>query len=169
MKSNVSQMLLVYKTWGYYSKFEPMKSMRIYYWYIKVPQCGYMGHGLRNITFYVQKHIAYRVVCHNFLLVRDKPLVAPASVKQVYFISTAIIPWFVPLRSEVWKDLNNSNLLHAQSGASHIDYISSLLNIVSKTELIWNISIVLTTKCLIYKSGMIWLWTKEVHLGLLVV
>ena len=37
------------------------------------------------ITFYVQKHIAALEMCHNQLLVRDKPLGSPASMKLVYW------------------------------------------------------------------------------------
>ena len=32
-----------------------------------------MEHGLKDIGFYVQKHITTRAVSHNFLLVHDKP------------------------------------------------------------------------------------------------
>ena len=42
-----------------------------------------MGHGLKRIKFYVQKHIAALEMCHNQPLVCDKPLGAPASVKLV--------------------------------------------------------------------------------------
>ena len=44
-----------------------------------------MGHGLRHITFNVQKHIAALEKCHNPPLVRDKPLGVRASVKLVYW------------------------------------------------------------------------------------
>ena len=40
-----------------------------------------MGHGLKLISFYVQKHIAALAMCDKPELVRDKPLGAPASVK----------------------------------------------------------------------------------------
>ena len=56
------------------------------YWCVKITQYGYMGHGLKLITFYVQKHIAFLAMCHKPPLVRDKPLDAPASVKLVYSI-----------------------------------------------------------------------------------
>ena len=55
-----------------------------YYWYVKIPQCGYVEHGLKDIAFYVQKHITHRTVYFNFPLVRDKPLGAPAFVRLVY-------------------------------------------------------------------------------------
>ena len=42
------------------------------------------GHGLKLNTFYVRKHIAGLAICHNQVLVRDKPLGVPASVKLVY-------------------------------------------------------------------------------------
>ena len=55
-----------------------------------------MGHGLKLIMFYVQKHIAALGMCHNPALVRDKPLGVPTSVKLVYtswilFIFTHLI------------------------------------------------------------------------------
>ena len=50
----------------------------------QIPQYGYMEHGLKHITFNVQKHIAVNAMYYNPGLVRDKPLGAPASVKRVY-------------------------------------------------------------------------------------
>ena len=32
-----------------------------YYWYVKIAQCGYMEHGLKDTEFDVQKHIASQV------------------------------------------------------------------------------------------------------------
>ena len=32
-----------------------------------------MEHGLKDISFYVQIRLMTRAVCHNFLLVHDKP------------------------------------------------------------------------------------------------
>ena len=52
--SNISQIVLLYKTWGYYNKFESTKSWGLCYWYVKMPWCGCMEHGLEYITFYVQ-------------------------------------------------------------------------------------------------------------------
>ena len=42
-----------------------------------------MEHGIKDIAFYVQKHIVQRTVCYNLPLVRDKPLGAPLYVKLV--------------------------------------------------------------------------------------
>ena len=53
MYSNISQILMLYKTWGYYNKFD---SLGVCYWCAKVQQCGYMEHGSKDIA-----------------LVRDKP------------------------------------------------------------------------------------------------
>ena len=36
-----------------------------------------MEHGLNDIVFYIQKHIAHRTGCYNFSLVPDKPLGRP--------------------------------------------------------------------------------------------
>ena len=35
--SNISQILLQYKVWGYYYKFDTVKSLAVYYWYVKMP------------------------------------------------------------------------------------------------------------------------------------
>ena len=43
-----------------------------------------MEQGLKYIMFYVQKPIAPLTMCYNLLLVRNKPLGAPAFVKLVY-------------------------------------------------------------------------------------
>ena len=85
MYGNISQILLLYKTWVYfYNKFDSMTLLGVCYWCVKMPQCRYMGHGLKLNTFYVRKHIAGLAICHNQVLVRDKPLGVPASVKLVY-------------------------------------------------------------------------------------
>ena len=70
---------------GYCNKFDATKSLGVCYWYVNIPQCRYMWHGLKLIMFYVQKHIAALEMCHNQPLVRHKPLGAPASVKLVYW------------------------------------------------------------------------------------
>ena len=57
--------------------------MGAYYWYVKIPQRGYMERGLKDIPSYVKKHIAPPEACYNFPLDRDKPLVASAFVKLV--------------------------------------------------------------------------------------
>ena len=78
--SNISQILLLYKTWGYYNKFDSMKSL-VDDRCVKIPHSRYMGHGL-NL---VQKHIAALAMCDNPSLVRDKPPGgAPTFVKLVY-------------------------------------------------------------------------------------
>ena len=69
-------MLLLYKTWGYYNKFDSMKSFGPCYVYAKMPWCGCMEHGLEYITCYVQKHIALLGICSSSL-VRDGSLGAP--------------------------------------------------------------------------------------------
>ena len=81
--SNISQILLLYKTWRYYNKFDSTKSLGVLYRCVKIPQCGYMEYALKDIAFYVQKHITPCTVVLTSVLVRDKPLEAPASVKRV--------------------------------------------------------------------------------------
>ena len=43
-----------------------------------------MEHGLKHISFYVQKHTVAMAMCYNPVLAHDKPLGVPASVKLVY-------------------------------------------------------------------------------------
>ena len=86
--SNISQILRLYKTWGYYNKFDSTKSLGVCYWCVKIPQYGYVGHGLRLITFYIQKHIAALAMCHNPPLFCDKSLGAPAHLRNWPFNTT---------------------------------------------------------------------------------
>ena len=41
-----------------------------------------MEHGLKDIAFYVKKHITHCTVVITSLLVRDKPLGAPLSMNE---------------------------------------------------------------------------------------
>ena len=50
---------------------------------VKIPPCGLIEHVLKDIAFYVQKHITHGTVVIISLLIRDKPLEAPAYVKRV--------------------------------------------------------------------------------------
>ena len=61
--------------------------MGAYYSYFKIPQCGYMEHGFKDIAYYVHKRIVPLAVCYNSPLVRDKPPGAPAFVRLVYSLS----------------------------------------------------------------------------------
>ena len=87
MYSNISQILLLYNKWWYYNKFDGPKSLGVCYWCVKIPHCGYMEHGLKHISFYVQKHIVAMGMCCNPALVDDKTLGAPASKKLVYWVT----------------------------------------------------------------------------------
>ena len=40
-----------------------MKSLGVYYWYIKMPRSGYVEHGLDYFSFYVQKHLTHLAAC----------------------------------------------------------------------------------------------------------
>ena len=42
---------LLYKVWGYYNKFATLKSLGVYYYYVKMPRWGCEEHGLENIMF----------------------------------------------------------------------------------------------------------------------
>ena len=86
MYNNISQILLLYKTWRYYNKFDSPKSLRVWYLCVKTSYCGYMDHGLKHIPFYVQKRVEAMGMCYNPALYRNKPLGAPASVKWVYWL-----------------------------------------------------------------------------------
>ena len=40
-----------------------LKILGVYYWYIKMPRCGCVEHGLEYFSFYIQKHIAHLAAC----------------------------------------------------------------------------------------------------------
>ena len=83
---NISQILLQYKVRGYYNKFDSMKSLWAYFWYVKMPWSGCVEHRLKHITFYIQKYIAHLVACSGPPLARDGSLGAPAFVKLAYCV-----------------------------------------------------------------------------------
>ena len=84
LHSIISQVLLLYKTWGYHNKFDSTESLWVYYWYVKIPQCRYMENGIKYNRFYVQKYIAHLCMCYDPPLVHDKPPGALIFVKLVY-------------------------------------------------------------------------------------
>ena len=69
---------------GYYNKIDSLKPLGVYYWGVKIPQFGYMEHGLKYNMFYIEKHKAPQAMCYDPMLVCDKPLGAPTFVKLVY-------------------------------------------------------------------------------------
>ena len=74
---------------GYWNKFDSMKSLGVCYWYVKIPQCTYLKHGLEYITFYVQNiwHLWQSVLVAP--LVHEKPLGAPTFVRLSYYPSSS--------------------------------------------------------------------------------
>ena len=67
------------------NKFESIKSLGVCYWYVEIPQCGYMEYGLLYIMFYVLKLIAPLASCSNPLLVCDNQPRSPAFVRLPYW------------------------------------------------------------------------------------
>ena len=61
-----------------------IKSLGISYWYIKIPQCSYTGHGLAHFTFYVQKKWHFLVSVLGLPLASDKLLGAQKFMKLAY-------------------------------------------------------------------------------------
>ena len=93
--SNISQILLLYKLLAYYNKFDSMKSIGVYYWYVKMSRCGYVEHGLDYFSFHVKKNIWLPVL--DPLLVRNGPLGAPAFLDSLIAISVCTLkPVFDP-------------------------------------------------------------------------
>ena len=60
-------------------------SLGYVYWYVKIPECGYMEHRFKIYYFYVQKQMALLAVCSGLTLVRDWFLRAPAFVRFAYW------------------------------------------------------------------------------------
>ena len=78
--------MLLYTVWGYYAKFDSMKSLG----YISdMSKCNgadvlSMDHSI--LCFMLKKYIAHLVACSGTPLVRDGPLGTPAFVKLAYCI-----------------------------------------------------------------------------------
>ena len=94
--------------WWCYNKFDTTKLLGVRYWCVKIPQCGYMEHRLKHITFYVQKHIAALEMYHNPGQVRDKPLGASTSVKLVYWGSNSVTHWWQIVHKDMMSPSNLS-------------------------------------------------------------
>ena len=66
MFCNISQIFLLHKTCRYYNKFDSTESLGVRYWCIKIPQCGLMEHGLKDIAIICSKPYNTLHSCHNF-------------------------------------------------------------------------------------------------------
>ena len=75
-----------------------MKSLGVYYGYVKMPRCGYVEHGLENFSFCFQKHIAHLAACPKPPLVRDGPLGVPTFLKFAYYLSILKTSTVQPLK-----------------------------------------------------------------------
>ena len=105
--SNISQIWLLYKTWGYHNKFESMKSLggTCMYWYVKMPPCGCVEHGLENtcITFYVLKHIAHLATLFWFSTGSRRALAVPAFVEIPFRVKIDDFLSPVTLKFDRWS------------------------------------------------------------------
>ena len=104
--SNISHILLLYRIWVHYNKFDLMKSLGLDYWYIKMTRCNCEEHGLEYITFYVQIHVAHIAACPEPPLVHDGPLEAPAFVKLVVNVLLSTRPG-APFLHKEWLKYQN--------------------------------------------------------------
>ena len=77
-------MLLVYKTWGYYNKFDSTKFVGDITDICQNTTIPVLYAWIKYIAFYVQKPVATRVVCYNFPLLHEKLLGPPTFVELVY-------------------------------------------------------------------------------------
>ena len=76
MYSNISQILLLFKTCEYYNKFDSTNSVGVYHWYAKISQCGYMEHGLKYAIYCV---LCYKKPTYNTI---SNLLSSPTSSRQ---------------------------------------------------------------------------------------
>ena len=57
----------------------------VYYWYVKIPQRRYMEHGLKDVAFYVQKHIALWAIVFATCCLGCLLWAPPTFVRLVYW------------------------------------------------------------------------------------
>ena len=154
--SNNSQIWLLHKTWGYYNEFESMKSLPVCCWYVKMPQCGCVEHGLAYITFYVQKHIAHLValfwfpadsrpaargdrICENPLLASNASdddigtvWWSESSICEPPPYTALIMLWWCPYVNSL---CNNSRIFYKIASFLDTMYIGIYLQPLSKTSI----------------------------------
>ena len=54
-----------------------MKSLRVYYWYVRIPQCVYMEYGLKAIKLRALAHCETRLLIDHkiqFPIIQDSPV-----------------------------------------------------------------------------------------------
>ena len=78
-----------------------MKSLGICYWYVNMPLCDCVEHGLEYVTFYVKKHVTPLMVCSGPPLIQDKPIGAPTFVRLAYW-KPCLIPYKESYGHHVW-------------------------------------------------------------------
>ena len=98
----------------------------VYYWYVYIPQCGYMENGSKDMKCYVQKHIEHWGICCNPALVNDKLSEALAycetrildnyRFKRWYVISMGLcktLVLYLCICNGEWKRTNDTKVIHA--------------------------------------------------------
>ena len=117
--SNISWLLMLYETWGYYIEFDPVTPSGCIADVSKYYNTS-MGHGFKDITLFVERHIPSKTNCHNLMLVRDLPPGVPAWSEMrllAYFIChRAILSSSVALEMCCWlqhTEFNNFSKLTA--------------------------------------------------------
>ena len=83
MYSNISQILLPYKTWRYYNKFDSAKSLVVCYLCAKIQEYGYMEHGLKYCVLCSKTYSSPSSLVITFRWFATSRLRAPASVRLV--------------------------------------------------------------------------------------
>ena len=89
---SISQILLLYKAWGCYNKIVSTKSMGDITDMSQYHKAGIWA-WIKRYRVSCSKYITPCTACHNFTLVRDKPLGAPVFVRR--YRSKALYTWFV--------------------------------------------------------------------------
>ena len=92
---NISQIFLLYKTWGCYNWFDSAKSLGVCHWCAKIPQCGYVEHELKDIASYVQKHCSSSSLVMTSRWFTTSRIGAPTSVRLVYY--STLSGWYEAL------------------------------------------------------------------------
>ena len=91
MHSNISQILLLYKTWRYHNKFDSPKSLGGMLLMCHNTTVRVYGPWIKTYSVLCSKRVVAMDISYNPALVRDKSLGAPASVKRAY--------WSAPMRT----------------------------------------------------------------------
>ena len=80
-----------------------MKSLGVYYWYVKKSRCGGVAYGSEYITFYVQRHIAHLAACSK-PRAGSRQAARGSCIYESRLLDNYIMIYFITFAKSKWKN-----------------------------------------------------------------